>query len=173
MICSWEFLVYSVQRKKTCSEKPGCTEVSLEWRRAGSRWGGRFAVVDCGGWGWDLPPCGEDRTGGDFTLYDFFDNIFSFSECGDTIFLQSKRPTTTAFGTWDILRPATCFNVNWRLRWNLEYSLGFDPFKLFDGLKNGGNGWSPIFSSPKQQVIIKWLVDQDGSRIFDLPYYLV
>lgn len=44
----------------------------------------------------------QDRTGGDFTLYDFFDNIFSFSE------------------------------------WNLEYSLGFDPFKLFDGLKNGG-----------------------------------
>ena len=44
----------------------------------------------------------QDRTGGDFTLYDFFDNIFSFSE------------------------------------WNLEYSLGFDPFKLFDSLKNGG-----------------------------------
>ncbi|CAK9049399.1 unnamed protein product [Durusdinium trenchii] len=44
----------------------------------------------------------QDRTGGDFTLYDFFDNIFAFSE------------------------------------WNWEYSLGFDPFKLFDGLKSGG-----------------------------------
>mmetsp|Transcript_23709 Transcript_23709/g.55286 ORF Transcript_23709/g.55286 Transcript_23709/m.55286 type:complete len:188 (-) Transcript_23709:53-616(-) len=37
----------------------------------------------------------QDRTGGDFTAYDFFDNIFAFSE------------------------------------WDLEYSLGFDPFKLF------------------------------------------
>ncbi|CAJ1361857.1 unnamed protein product [Effrenium voratum] len=45
----------------------------------------------------------QDRTGGDFTLYDFFDNIFAFSE------------------------------------WNWEYSLGFDPFKLFDSLKNGGS----------------------------------
>eukprot|EP00440_Ansanella_granifera_P041844 gb/GFBE01045367.1/.p1 GENE.gb/GFBE01045367.1/~~gb/GFBE01045367.1/.p1 ORF type:complete len:192 (+),score=59.44 gb/GFBE01045367.1/:1-576(+) len=45
----------------------------------------------------------QDRTGGDFTLYDFFDNIFVFSE------------------------------------WNLEYSLGFDPFKLFDNLKTGGS----------------------------------
>ena len=27
-----------------------------------------------------LSPAAEDRTGGDFTLYDFFDNIFSFSE---------------------------------------------------------------------------------------------
>eukprot|EP00931_Biecheleriopsis_adriatica_P069051 TRINITY_DN42942_c0_g1_i1.p1 TRINITY_DN42942_c0_g1~~TRINITY_DN42942_c0_g1_i1.p1 ORF type:complete len:222 (-),score=50.41 TRINITY_DN42942_c0_g1_i1:56-643(-) len=45
----------------------------------------------------------QDRTGGDFTLYDFFDNIFVFSE------------------------------------WNLEYTLGFDPFKLFDNLTKGGN----------------------------------
>eukprot|EP00437_Effrenium_voratum_P012988 CAMPEP_0181442872 /NCGR_PEP_ID=MMETSP1110-20121109/24255_1 /TAXON_ID=174948 /ORGANISM="Symbiodinium sp., Strain CCMP421" /LENGTH=183 /DNA_ID=CAMNT_0023566817 /DNA_START=44 /DNA_END=595 /DNA_ORIENTATION=- len=49
----------------------------------------------------------QDRTGGDFTLYDFFDNIFSFSE------------------------------------WNWEYSLGFDPFKLFDGLKNGSASSTP------------------------------
>mmetsp|Transcript_49627 Transcript_49627/g.153220 ORF Transcript_49627/g.153220 Transcript_49627/m.153220 type:complete len:203 (+) Transcript_49627:61-669(+) len=38
----------------------------------------------------------QDRTGGDFTAYDFADNIVSFKE------------------------------------WNLEYSLGFDPFKLFN-----------------------------------------
>merc|ERR1740122_381070 len=37
----------------------------------------------------------QDRTGGDFTAYDFFDNIFSFKE------------------------------------WNLEYTLGFDPFKVW------------------------------------------
>merc|ERR1719420_940075 len=37
----------------------------------------------------------QDRTGGDFTAYDFFDNIFSFKE------------------------------------WSLEYTLGFDPFKLW------------------------------------------
>jgi len=41
----------------------------------------------------------QDRTGGDFTAYDFFDNIFSFKE------------------------------------WDLEYSLGFDPFKLFASIK--------------------------------------
>merc|ERR1719203_1693310 len=37
----------------------------------------------------------QDRTGGDFTAYDFFDNIFAFKE------------------------------------WSWEYSLGFDPFKLY------------------------------------------
>mmetsp|Transcript_94438 Transcript_94438/g.281891 ORF Transcript_94438/g.281891 Transcript_94438/m.281891 type:complete len:202 (-) Transcript_94438:180-785(-) len=37
----------------------------------------------------------QDRSGGDFTAYDFFDNIIAFKE------------------------------------WNLEYTLGFDPFKLF------------------------------------------
>jgi len=37
----------------------------------------------------------QDRTGGEFTAYDFFDNIFSFKE------------------------------------WNAEYTLGFDPVKLF------------------------------------------
>eukprot|EP00933_Yihiella_yeosuensis_P025826 TRINITY_DN20022_c0_g1_i1.p1 TRINITY_DN20022_c0_g1~~TRINITY_DN20022_c0_g1_i1.p1 ORF type:complete len:193 (-),score=48.87 TRINITY_DN20022_c0_g1_i1:140-718(-) len=45
----------------------------------------------------------QDRTGGDFTLYDFFDNIFVFSE------------------------------------WNLEYTLGFDPFKLFDSVKGAAS----------------------------------
>mmetsp|Transcript_86001 Transcript_86001/g.199967 ORF Transcript_86001/g.199967 Transcript_86001/m.199967 type:complete len:186 (-) Transcript_86001:107-664(-) len=44
----------------------------------------------------------QDRTGGDFTAYDFFDNIFSFKE------------------------------------WSLEYTLGFDPFKVWDQLKGGG-----------------------------------
>eukprot|EP00442_Polarella_glacialis_P039073 CAMPEP_0115091604 /NCGR_PEP_ID=MMETSP0227-20121206/26215_1 /TAXON_ID=89957 /ORGANISM="Polarella glacialis, Strain CCMP 1383" /LENGTH=185 /DNA_ID=CAMNT_0002483155 /DNA_START=76 /DNA_END=633 /DNA_ORIENTATION=+ len=44
----------------------------------------------------------QDRNGGDFTPYDFFDNIFVFSE------------------------------------WNLEYTLGFDPMKVLDGLKSGG-----------------------------------
>uniref|UniRef100_A0A7S2IDB7 Uncharacterized protein n=1 Tax=Alexandrium andersonii TaxID=327968 RepID=A0A7S2IDB7_9DINO len=39
----------------------------------------------------------QDRSGGDFTLYDFLDNIFSFKD------------------------------------WSLEYSLGFDPFKVFGG----------------------------------------
>merc|ERR1719277_1864254 len=43
----------------------------------------------------------QDRTGGDFTAYDFFDNIFSFKE------------------------------------WSLEYTLGFDPFKLFNQVVNG------------------------------------
>jgi len=37
----------------------------------------------------------QDRTGGDFTAYDFFDNIFAFKE------------------------------------WSFEYTLGFDPFKVW------------------------------------------
>mmetsp|Transcript_66489 Transcript_66489/g.184093 ORF Transcript_66489/g.184093 Transcript_66489/m.184093 type:complete len:197 (+) Transcript_66489:52-642(+) len=45
----------------------------------------------------------QDRTGGDFTLYDFFDNIFSFKE------------------------------------WSLEYSLGFDPFKVVEDLRKGSS----------------------------------
>merc|ERR1719437_256642 len=49
----------------------------------------------------------QDRTGGDFTAYDFFDNIFSFKE------------------------------------WNLEYTLGFDPFKLFNQVVNGQKGAPP------------------------------
>lgn len=40
----------------------------------------------------------QDRTGGEFTLYDFFDNIFAFKE------------------------------------WSWEYTLGFNPIKLFDQL---------------------------------------
>jgi hypothetical protein len=40
----------------------------------------------------------QDRTGGDFTAYDFFDNIFAFKE------------------------------------WSFEYTLGFDPFKVWDQL---------------------------------------
>lgn len=46
----------------------------------------------------------QDRSGGDFTPYDFLDNIFSFKD------------------------------------WSLEYTLGFDPFKVVEGLKNGGGG---------------------------------
>merc|ERR1711957_268503 len=41
----------------------------------------------------------QDRTGGDLTLYDFFDNVFSFKE------------------------------------WDLEYSLGFNPYTAFADLK--------------------------------------
>ncbi|CAK0879381.1 unnamed protein product [Prorocentrum cordatum] len=37
----------------------------------------------------------QDRTGGEFTAYDFFDNIFAFKE------------------------------------WSFEYTLGFDPFKVW------------------------------------------
>lgn len=44
----------------------------------------------------------QDRSGGDFTLYDFFDNIFSFRE------------------------------------WDLEYSLGFDPVKVFNQVTGKG-----------------------------------
>lgn len=42
----------------------------------------------------------KDKSGGEFTPYDFFDNIFDFSQ------------------------------------WNLEYSLGFDPYKVADQVKN-------------------------------------
>uniref|UniRef100_A0A7S4UY85 Uncharacterized protein n=1 Tax=Alexandrium monilatum TaxID=311494 RepID=A0A7S4UY85_9DINO len=45
----------------------------------------------------------QDRSGGDFTLYDFFDNIFSFKD------------------------------------WSLEYTLGFDPFKVAESLKGGSS----------------------------------
>merc|ERR1719265_1217175 len=41
----------------------------------------------------------QDRTGGDFTAYDFFDNIFAFKE------------------------------------WDIEYSLGFNPVKVFEQVK--------------------------------------
>mmetsp|Transcript_56752 Transcript_56752/g.149304 ORF Transcript_56752/g.149304 Transcript_56752/m.149304 type:complete len:171 (+) Transcript_56752:75-587(+) len=43
----------------------------------------------------------QDRTGGDFTFYDFADNIFSFKD------------------------------------WNLEYTLGFDPYKVWADLTKG------------------------------------
>merc|ERR1719262_135576 len=49
----------------------------------------------------------QDRTGGDFTAYDFFDNIFSFKE------------------------------------WSLEYTLGFDPFKLFNSVTGKGGADTP------------------------------
>ena len=62
----------------------------------------------------------KDRSGGDFTLYDFFDNIFAFDE----------------------LHPELLERQSLAVRWNLEYSLGFDPFKLFDGSKNGGGASS-------------------------------
>ena len=68
----------------------------------------------------------QDRTGGDFTLYDFFDNIFAFSElCAYRcmVFTRVRQGHRT--------HPASLW------RWNWEYSLGFDPFKLFDGLKSG------------------------------------
>eukprot|EP00929_Paragymnodinium_shiwhaense_P009620 TRINITY_DN113863_c0_g1_i1.p2 TRINITY_DN113863_c0_g1~~TRINITY_DN113863_c0_g1_i1.p2 ORF type:complete len:191 (+),score=78.57 TRINITY_DN113863_c0_g1_i1:80-652(+) len=44
----------------------------------------------------------QDRSGGDFTAYDFFDNIFSFRE------------------------------------WDLEYSLGFDPVKVWNSWTGKG-----------------------------------
>lgn len=44
----------------------------------------------------------QDRSGGDFTAYDFFDNIFQFRE------------------------------------WDIEYSLGFDPVKVFNSWTGKG-----------------------------------
>jgi hypothetical protein len=62
------------------------------------------------------------------------------------------------------------------LRWNLEYSLGFDPFKLFDGLKNGGNGWSPKFqpqTAGHHQVVggSRWIKDICSSILFGLTMF--